>query len=471
MAWMQVMGADSVAYHRATVLARGDDHPGQALAYYASRGETPLLWGGAGARLLGLQGAVTDEQYAALCGPDGACDPTTGERLVNTKRPGLELVISAHKSVAELGVIGRAEDMHRIMDAERDATLAYLDDLTRRLGGRRGQAAVRTPTEGLIYATARHATSRAGDPGPHDHVLLANLLRMNDDKGGWKAAVTALWTEHLHAATMVGRIASARMAVELGYAIVPDDGPSGKLGHWAIAGVPEVVMNIHSKRAAEIEAEMQRTGNSSYQARNVAARATRAPKRHQPVGELMPRWVAEIGEVGWSVEAIAQAIDREAAARRPPAPTLSAEKVRAVVNQVLDADGALAARKVFTRRDVVVAVAPSLYGRDPAELTRVVDRTLADPEAVPLLGVAGATERAYATAVTIAREEAIARCVESQVTRCNAAATSVADAQRCHGPRRGAARSPNDGRPARRSGRSVHVRARRGPGRRRCRLG
>ena len=33
MAWMRMMGVDSVAYHRATVLARGDDHPGQALAY------------------------------------------------------------------------------------------------------------------------------------------------------------------------------------------------------------------------------------------------------------------------------------------------------------------------------------------------------------------------------------------------------------------------------------------------------
>ena len=143
----------------------------------------------------------------------------------------------------------------------------------------------------------------------------------------------------------------------------------------------------------------------------------------------MPRWVAEMGEVGWSVEAIAQAVDREAAERRRPSPTLSAGEVPAVVNRVLDADGALAARKVFTRRDVVVAVAPALYGRDPAELARVVDRTLADPEAVPLLGVAGASERAYATAVTIAREEAIARCVEAQVARCNVAATSVADAR------------------------------------------
>jgi hypothetical protein len=49
MAWMRIMGAESVSYHRETVLGRGDDHAGQALAYYASRGETPLVWTGSGA--------------------------------------------------------------------------------------------------------------------------------------------------------------------------------------------------------------------------------------------------------------------------------------------------------------------------------------------------------------------------------------------------------------------------------------
>jgi hypothetical protein len=44
MAWMRMMGGDSVDYHRTTVLSRGDDHPGQAMDYYASRGETPLVW-------------------------------------------------------------------------------------------------------------------------------------------------------------------------------------------------------------------------------------------------------------------------------------------------------------------------------------------------------------------------------------------------------------------------------------------
>ena len=49
----------------------------------------------------------------------------------------MELVVSSPKSVAELGVIGRAEDMHAIADAERDATLAYLDRVVAEAGGRR----------------------------------------------------------------------------------------------------------------------------------------------------------------------------------------------------------------------------------------------------------------------------------------------------------------------------------------------
>ena len=73
----------------------------------------------------------------------------SGERLVACLRPGLELVVSPHKSVAELGVIGRAEDMHQIVDAERDATMAYLDDVVMDRGGRRGRAQERTPTGGL----------------------------------------------------------------------------------------------------------------------------------------------------------------------------------------------------------------------------------------------------------------------------------------------------------------------------------
>ncbi|HSH58736.1 MAG TPA: MobF family relaxase, partial [Acidimicrobiales bacterium] len=381
---MRMMGADSVDYHRSTVLGRSDDHPGQALAYYASRGETPLRWGGSGAQALGLVGNVTDAQYGAIYGPGGAVDPTTRTRLANTKRPGMELVVAAHKSVAELGVLGRAEDMHAILDAERDATLSYLETLTKERGGRRGRAAVATPTTGLVYASTRHATSRAGDPAPHDHVLVANVVEMADAKGGHKAADTALWREHVHAATMVGRMASAAVAIELGYAIRPDDGPSGRLGHWAIDGIPEAVLDVHSKRAGEITAAVKAKGYDTYQARQVAARDTRGAKTHRPIVDLLSHWQAELDEAGYSLGELLSSIQQAGAERDLRPERLNQSQVAEVVARVLAPDGLLATEKVFSRKYVVVAAAPALYGAHPAELDRVVNAVLADPEAIAL---------------------------------------------------------------------------------------
>ncbi|HEY1633469.1 MAG TPA: MobF family relaxase [Acidimicrobiales bacterium] len=421
---MRMMGAESVDYHRATVMDRADDHPGQALDYYAARGDTPLVWGGSGADRLGLFGAVTPDAYEAMYGPGGATDPSTGTRMVRTTRPGMELVVSAHKSVAELGVLGRADDMHRIMDAERDATLSYLDDLTRKAGGRRGRAAMPTPASGLIYAHSRHATSRAGDPCPHDHVLLANVVEMLDERGGFKAPDTTTWREHLHAATMVGRVASARVATELGYGIEADPGPSGRLGHWRIAGIPEQVLEVHSKRKAEIEAEVRAHGHDSYRARNMAARTTRRAKRYEPEGELISRWRAELRQAGFPLPELEASVERASAARVLTSPP-STNQIRELVAAALSPEGALGARKVFARRNAIVALAPHLYGQEPALLDRMVERTLADPEAIPLVGMRGAREPVWSTATTLATEQAIADMVADQLARSDAPAVSV----------------------------------------------
>ena len=422
MAWMRMMGAESVAYHRDTVMARADDHPGAALDYYASRGETPLAWGGSGAGALGLSGPVTEAQYDAVYGPGGAVDPTTGERLVAARRPGMELVVAAHKSVAILGIVGRADDMHAILDAESDATLAFLDSWCRKAGGRRGREQRRTPTEGIVWSRTRHATSRAGDPEPHDHVLIANVVRMADEAGGWKGLDTAGLRDLLHAATAVGRMTSAAKATELGYAIEGDDGPSGRLGHWRIAGIPERACELFSKRSAEITAAMESKGFATYRARGMAARDTRKAKRHETPEDLLPRWTAELEAIGLGVDVVNAGIDAASRGRDRAPAQLAVGEVAQLVAEALGPDGALAERKVFTRSDVFVAVAPSLFGRDPAELSRVVDAVLSSPEAIPLIGVAGARERAYAPACVLAREAAIAANVAGLAARTDAPA-------------------------------------------------
>ena len=335
VAWMRMMGADSVDYHEHTVAGRGDDPVAASGEYYASRGETPMSWGGSGRGPLGLEGEVDIADYRALFGIGGAHDPRTGRRLVGCLRPGLELVISPHKSVAELGVIGRAEDMHEIVDAERDATLEYLDRLVAERGGRRGRAQTRVATGGLIWATSRHATTRAGDPQVHDHVLIANAVLMRDARGGWKGADTAFLRDHLHAATAVGRMAAAAKAVELGYGIVADPGPSGRLGGWAIAGIPAEVCELHSTRSAQITAAVG--PDASYAARSVAARATRDRKAEVRVEDLLTRWQDELTAAGHPPAALVAAI--EAAGSGYQLPKVDLEEF---AGELLGPDGRLA---------------------------------------------------------------------------------------------------------------------------------
>ena len=355
---------------------------------------------------------VTEDSYEKLYGQGGARHPESGARLVSTARPGMELVMSAQKSVAELGVIGRADDMHAIMDAERDATLAYLERLTRAAGGRRGRAVRPAMTDGLIYCHTRHATTRAGDPGPHDHVLLVNLVRMLDETGGWKAAYMSLWRDHLHAATQYGLVASAAKAVELGYAIERDRGPSGRLRSWQITGVPRAVQDLHSKRSQAIEAEIRRTGWAGYRARNVAARSTRTTKRHDSPEELMPRWHAEIEAAGWTADRILAEVT-EAGRRFRLAPV----DVDGALKEVLSADGELARMKVFDARHVAIEVSPHVFGHQPAAFERLITRAIRDPEMVPLVRVDGARQQPYSLATVIARETAIAAGVERLAVR------------------------------------------------------
>jgi conjugative relaxase-like TrwC/TraI family protein len=412
------MGAESVAYHEQTVLGRADDHPGRALDYYGSRGETPLRWAGAGAARLGLQGEVTPEAYRLAFGPGGFRDPLTGDQLVRTTRPGFELVVSAHKSLSLLGVVGRADDMHAILDAETSGTLGYLDAWMQARGGRRGRAAVATPTSGLVHAVTRHATSRLGDPALHDHVLIANVGEMLDARGGYKGLYSALVRDTAEAAAMAGRLRSAARAIELGYAIELDPGESGRARDWRIAGIPAEVCEIFSKRSDQIADYLAEKGYTGYRARNLAARNSRPVKRGTGTDELMPRWVAELEAHGWSVERLAASFDLARQRCLGLARPLTDTQIDRLAADLLDPEGEFLARwKVFGRARLVAEFAPRLYGHHPRELDHVVDRVVASDRVVPLIGITGAREQPYAAAAVLATEHTIADTLERLVDR------------------------------------------------------
>ena len=428
------MGADSVAYHRATVLGGPTTTRARRSPTTPAGARRRCVWGGAGAERLGLAGAVTDAEYEAIFGPGGARRPATGERLAATTRPGMELVVAAHKSVAELGVIGRAEDMHAIMDAERDATLAYLDELTREPGGRRGRAAVATPTAGLVYAHTRHATSRAGDPARTTTCWWPTWWRCSTTQGGWKAADTALWREHLHAATAVGR--HGRPPGGRSSSATPSSPTTARRAGWATGPSPACPtrrIELHSKRAGRDRRRRGRAGlrllpgPSSRRPDHPDGQAAHAGRR--PDGPLAGRagrrrlharrpdrrsveqagrgaTAAELGRVSRRPSST-QLVERAAGRRRAAGAAQGVHPPRR--------------RRRRSPRRCSGATRPSWTGWSTA--------VLADPEAVPLVGVAGARERAYATASVLAVEPAIADIVAER-----------------HRPHRRPPSSPGDGR-------------------------
>jgi AAA domain/TrwC relaxase len=229
---------------------------------------------------------------------------------------------------------------------------------------------------------------------------------------------------------MIGRAAGAQAAVELGYGIEADPGPSGRLGHWRIAGVPDEVIEVHSKRAAAIDAECEKRGDNSFRARGVAARVTRKAKEAEAVEtQLVERWQAELAEIGWPVERLAASID-DAATGSDPIRRIGLKEARKLVSEILGQDGDLDRRKVFFRRDVIVAIAPHLYGQDPRLVEALADRALADPESIPLIRVPGARERPYTLASVVAREVAIAESLARQIGRSDAPTVDTAGVER-----------------------------------------
>ncbi len=184
-----------------------------------------------------------------------------------------------------------------------------------------------------------------------------------------------------------------------------------------------------SKRSAEIDAAVSAGGHTSMRARGVAARDTRRAKRHTPVQDLMVRWQTELESLGYRRDGLRAAVDEGGLSQdRAGGGRFTAGELDLLVEQALASGGRLADMKVFTRADVVVALAPRVFGFDQSELLRAVAQVRAHRDAIPLVGVAHAREHAYAPACVIATEQAIAGLMECEAARMDSPAVLPAAA-------------------------------------------
>ncbi|MBW3575854.1 MAG: relaxase domain-containing protein, partial [Actinobacteria bacterium] len=318
---------------------------------------------GTGAARLGLGGTVeADDLRAVLAGRRHGSDQPL--RSTRAARPGLDLTLSAPKSVSlvwGLGDQATAEVVVGCHDRAVDAALEYLERHACHVRRGHGGATV-CDGEGFVGAAFRHRTSRAGDPALHTHVLLANLAEGPD--GRW----TALdWRDLYGHARTAGFVYQAVLRYELAHrpGLLFEEVAQG---HADVAGVPPALRREFSQRRQEIVAAMERHGAASAKGAQAAALDTRLTKgQHVSEAELRRRWAIPAASFAFDV----------------------AELPRLVRTPVLDVDqGELAtllteSHATFVRRDVVRALAQSaMQGASLEELEHGADAWCASASAV-----------------------------------------------------------------------------------------
>ena len=284
--------------------------------YYTGAGETPGVWIGGGAAKLGLADTVdADDLRAVLAGlapRNGGLTPNGTIPVPHPRRaPGFDLTFKAPKSASVLYAVSDDPRVQAaIVEAGEAATRAAIGWLEREVVRvRRGShdkawlaANAERPaggprqleTSGVIAASFRHRTSRAGDPLLHWHCLVANMAEGSDGK--WSAIVHPDLFRNAKAAGEIFQASfRAELTASLGVEWVP-----GRHVH-EIAGVPRHLIDAFSKRSDQIEAWLASTGTPDTPAgRQAAVLATRRNKPEMEHERLDTHWKAEAIEAGWT---------------------------------------------------------------------------------------------------------------------------------------------------------------------------
>jgi conjugative relaxase-like TrwC/TraI family protein len=367
------LGAGQESYYLSKVAQGFED-------YYSGQGERPGTWMGRGAERLGLAAEVNGEELQAVL---AGIDPATGERLAGrdgAKRiPGWDLTFSASKSVSvlyALGADGVAKEVAASHDAAVAASLEYLEKHATVSRRRVDGVITAVRGEGLVVAGFRHRTSRAGDPQLHTHALVANVVEHVD--GGSGAVHSPVIYRHARTAGFVyqsvlrGELTD-RLGVQWGEV---------HNGYAEIDGVDQRLLEVFSKRRAEIEAALAERGEDSARAAQVAAHRTRSSKEYGVDPQaLHERWATEAGEVGVDPGTLATLLDRGA-------PQVDDGHLRDVIEELLSERGLTAQQASFDHRDVIRAWCVSLPAGVKvtlAALEDLADVVESDTEVVPVV--------------------------------------------------------------------------------------
>ncbi len=261
--------------------------------YYVDGVESDGRWGGKGAELLGLSGAVDWKSFESLA---DNLDPRTGKQLTarmnDKRRVAYDFTFSAPKSVSLLYEFSRDERILQAFEASIDETMRDIErEAKTRV--RKGGAEYDRVTGNLAHAGFTHFETRPGpdglpDPQLHRHVVTFNVTYDKSERR-WKAGQFGdlkrdgyYWEAAFHSRL------SHRMA-ELGY------GVSKKGRFWEVDGVSQKLRDSFSRRTAEVEQLAEKLGVKDPKAKaKLGATSRKNKQKDMTHDDLRDYWVSRL---------------------------------------------------------------------------------------------------------------------------------------------------------------------------------
>ena len=273
--------------------------------YYAKddpRQRRASFWHGEAAAALGLPKHVSPKGFERIL---AGYVPGMEIRLGRARdgehehRPGLDLTLSAPKSVSLEALLQGDRRVITAHDAAVRATLDWIENellQTRSYDPATGRRP-RVAADGLVAAGFRHLTSRDQDPQLHTHCILANMTR--NRAGAWRSVETTEIRRNVKVIGAYYRQELARRLIEKGFRI--ERTMIGGVPGFEIAGYPRALLDAFSSRRREILAWLDKHGLPwSAALTQQAALITRRRKADRDIDTLRADWRARAERLGVS---------------------------------------------------------------------------------------------------------------------------------------------------------------------------
>ncbi|GAA2560201.1 hypothetical protein GCM10010295_57570 [Streptomyces intermedius] len=288
---------------------------------------------------------------------------------------GWDLMLDLPKSDSVLAGLLPEADSQEYRDLVHRAKVETLREVERWVGyavGSEDGRPVRLATGGLLAWSVEHQSARPmgdgqpGDPHLHLHVTVANMALCED--GTWRSIANSGQDLHRHAAAADAHFKARIRSLSAELCGVRRE-RAERTGAWEVAGVPEAVRDLYSRRHGRI-VEMAGEESGRQERDRAAAESLRAKHAADAAG-MRGSWRQRAEEAGVDVEAMVAAaapgppdpgagpvLDGPGGPRTPPPSDLAAIVFHPQT-------GLTASAKTFSRAQLLAAVGNALpYGLD-----------------------------------------------------------------------------------------------------------